>query len=115
MTVRRALATAAAIGAAAILALSPLAAGRATKTVQVADDFFDPKRVKIKKRDKIAFEWVGANEHDIVKVKGPGPFFQSGTQQGTGVLYTRKFKKAGNYKLICQLHEEMTMRVEVKG
>jgi plastocyanin len=111
---RRALVLAAAIGAAVILALSPVAAGRATKTVQVADDFFDPKRVKIRKRDKIAFDWVGVNEHSVTKTKGPGPFFDSGTKSGSGVLYTRRFKKAGDYRLICTVHPDMTMKVEVK-
>jgi plastocyanin len=112
---RRALVLAAAIGAAAILALSPLASGRATKTVQVNDDFYAPNRVKLKKCDKIAFDWVGINEHTVTKTKGPGPFFDSGPRQGTGVLYTRRFKKRGDYKLICTLHTGMTMKVEVKG
>jgi plastocyanin len=111
---RRALVLAAAIGTAVILALSPLASGRATKTVQVADDFFTPKRVKIHKNDRVRFEWVGANEHTVTKAKGPGPFFDSGPEQGTGVLYSHKFKKRGDYKLICTLHADMGMRVEVK-
>jgi plastocyanin len=102
-----------ALAAAATLLIGAGASGRATTTVQVADDFFDPSRVKISKRDKIAFEWVGTNEHDIAKTKGPGPFFESGPITGTGVLYTRRFKKAGTYRLICTLHEDMTMKVRV--
>jgi plastocyanin len=102
-----------AIAAAATMLIASGAAGRATTTVQVADDFFDPTRVKISKKDKIAFEWVGTNEHDIAKTKGPGPSFDSGPKTGTGVLYTRKFKKAGTYRLICTLHQNMKMKVLV--
>jgi plastocyanin len=111
--IRRTSGLAAAVGLAAVLLMSAGAAGRATKTVEVADDFFDPKRVKIEKRDKIAFDWVGSNEHSVTKTKGPGPFFDSGPRSGSGVLYTRRFKKAGTYRLICTLHGNMTMKVLV--
>jgi plastocyanin len=98
---------------AAILLVASAAVAK-TETVKVGDDFFSPKKAKIHKNDRIAFEWIGENEHDIVKTKGPGGFFESGPLTGSGVLYKHKFKKPGDYKLICSIHQDMTMKVEVK-
>jgi len=90
---RRTLALAGLVGLIVALLVAPGAAGRATKTVDVADDFFDPTKVTIKKKDKIAFNWVGANEHNIAKSEGPGKFWESDELSGSGVLFTRKFSK----------------------
>ena len=103
------------VPAIAVLLLVASAAFAKTETVEVGDDFFSPKKAKIQKNDRIAFDWIGTNEHDIVKVKGPGNFFESGPITGSGVEFKHKFKKAGDYKLICSIHENMTMKVEVKG
>jgi plastocyanin len=110
---RRKLALAASLAAAGILAISSVAAG-ATKTVDVDDNFFDPDVMKIKKNDKVAFNWIGVEEHDVALGKGPGKFFNSGPTAEPGVNFTKKFKKPGDYKLICTLHSEMTMKLKVK-
>ena len=110
---RRKLALAVSIGIALVLLVTSVAAGRGAKTVDVGDDFFDPVALKINKGTRVNFNWIGTDEHDVVKVRGPGPFFQSGPITGSGVEYTRRFKKAGRYKLICSLHEDMRMRLTV--
>ena len=111
--ISRKLTLVAALAAIVVLVVAAGASGRAKTTVDVGDDFFDPKKVKIDKKDTIKFNWIGVNEHDIVKIKGPGKFFESGPITGSGIEYKRKFTKAGDYKLICTLHEKMTMKVEV--
>ena len=112
---RRTFAVVAALGAAGILMVAPGAtSGRATKTIDVGDNFFAPKDKKIKKGDKLAFNWVGSEEHDVARAKGPGKFFESGPITGSGVQYSHKFKDAGKYKIICTLHQEMKMNLEVK-
>ena len=111
---RRKLALVASLAAAVILAITSGAAGRATKTVDVGDNFFDPDVMKIKKNDKVAFNWVGVEEHDVALGKGPGKFFNSGPTAEPGVNFTKKFKKTGKYKLICTLHGEMKMTLRVK-
>jgi plastocyanin len=68
----------------------------------------------IKKGDRLAFNWIGTDEHTVTKAKGPGPFFDSGPLEGSGVLYKRKFKKKGDYQLICTLHTGMKMKLVVK-
>ncbi|MGI8462198.1 MAG: cupredoxin domain-containing protein [Solirubrobacterales bacterium] len=110
---RRPLALAALIGVAVVLLIASVATGRGTKTVDVGDDFFDPASLEVKKDTKVSFNWGGTDEHDIVKVKGPGKFFESGAITGSGVQFRHKFKKSGRYKLICSIHEEMKMKLEV--
>ena len=111
---RRILGTAGAIGVAAVLLTAGGAPAKGTKTVDVADDFFSPKSLEVKKGTKVAFDWVGVNEHDVAKGKGPGKFFNSGPTEEPGVNFTRKFKDKGKYKIICTLHSEMTMKLKVK-
>jgi plastocyanin len=101
-----------AVAATALLTVS-LASG-ATETVEVGDDFFAPKKVKIEKNDRVKFNWTGTNEHDVVRLSGPGKYFESGPMTGTGVLFKQKFKEEGTYKLICSLHDEMDLTVKVK-
>jgi plastocyanin len=112
---RRTLAIAATLGLALILVIVPAASGRrATKTVDVGDNFFDPTNMKIKKNDRVAFDWVGIEEHDVARAKGPGKFFESGATSTPGVNFKHKFTKKGTYKIICTLHSEMKMKIEVK-
>ncbi len=69
--------------------------------------------LEVKRDTRVNFNWIGTSEHDIVKVKGPGRFFESGPITGSGVQFRHKFKKSGRYKLICSIHEEMKMKLEV--
>ena len=109
---RRFLTIATAITAVVLLAV-PAATGRATKTVDVNDDFFSPKKVEIKPDGKVQWNWTGVNEHNVTKVDGPGKFFESETTAQNGVNFSKKFSKKGTYKLICTLHEDMRMKVIV--
>jgi plastocyanin len=111
---RRSLAIAGSVALIVAMLVAPGAAGRATKTVDVGDDFFDPGKVTIKKKDRIAFNWIGENEHNVAKSDGPGKFWESDELSGSGVLFKRKFTKPGKYTLICTLHAGMDMRVKVK-
>ena len=81
--------------------------------VQVGDDFFNPTRVSVPKRGKVTFKWIGTDNHNVTKKKGPGKSFASDTTDQTGFKYKHKFKKAGTYKLICTVHEGMKMKVKV--
>lgn len=111
---RRRLGIAGAIGATAVLVFAGGATGKGTKTVDVGDDFFAPKSLEVKKGTKVAFDWIGENEHDVAKGKGPGKFFNSGPTDEQGVNFKRKFKDKGKYKIICTLHPDMTMKLKVK-
>ena len=108
-------ALAGAIAAAAALSLGPAASGKAkTATVDVDDDFFTPIPLTVKEDTKVEWNWVGDEMHDVTKADGPGKFFESGPLEGSGVLYSRTFKKPGKYKIICSLHAEDGMRMDLK-
>ena len=112
MSVRR-LSLALALAATALLLTVAGASGRASKTVEVGDDFFNPANLSISKGTKVKFNWTGSDKHNVVKKKGPGPGFASGSTDADGVNFTHKFNKAGNYKIICTLHDEMKMKIGV--
>ena len=62
-------------------------------------------RSRSRKGTKVTFKWIGTDKHNVVKAKGPGGSFSSGTTDQTGFKYKHKFKKAGTYKLICTVHD----------
>jgi plastocyanin len=103
-----------AVTAATVAIASPSASGRANATVDVADDYFDPTPLTIKEDKTVDFNWVGANDHDVYKQTGPGKDFTSGVQNGSGVLFSQKFRKPGKYVLACTLHPDMLMDLKVK-
>lgn len=104
----------------ALLACGAALAGAASademsskRTVRLGDNFFDPDQLSISSGTKVAFDWIGDKKHNVTKKKGPGGGFASETTRSNGVHYTKKFKKSGTYKLICTVHDEMKMKVEV--
>jgi plastocyanin len=103
------------ICALAALAAGTLAttAGARGATIKVGDDFFSPKEKTVAAGTKVKFNWIGNDEHDVVKKKGPGGDFSSGPLEGSGVLYKHKFKKTGTYKIICTIHDGMKMKLHV--
>ncbi len=115
MKVRGAVALAGAIVIAAMLGLGSTASGKGNAAkVDVDDDFFSPASLKVKEDTTVKWNWVGDDVHDVTKGSGPGKFFESGPQQGSGVLFKQTFKKPGKYKIICSLHEEMRMDLKVQ-
>jgi plastocyanin len=100
-----------------LAALVPLAGGAGqakAKTISLGDNFFSPDSTSVKSGTKVKFNWVGEKQHNVTKFKGPGPAFASETTDAPGIHFTKKFKKAGTYKLVCTIHEHMTMTLKVK-
>ena len=110
---RRALAAASVLASAGALVAVGSAVG-ATDKVFVGDNFLEPAKMKIEKGDRLAFEWIGSEEHELAKSKGPGKFFHSGPYGGDGVALRHRFEKRGTYQVICTLHERMRMKIEVR-
>lgn len=97
-----------------LAALSGIAGARGSATIKVGDDYFAPDKKTVSKGTKVKFNWVGDDKHDVVKLSGPGRDFDSGPLEGSGVLFSKKFKKAGTYKIICSIHDGMNMKLVVK-
>jgi plastocyanin len=96
-------------------------AGEASKTpgVTVADDYFAPTDVKVKKGSKVKWVWDSYNTdtHNVVlgskhpkDVKANDFRSRSGA---VGLTYAPKFTVPGTYEFICTYHKSV-MRMDVK-
>ena len=106
--------TVVAVAAAGVLALGGVAGAGAKKstTIKLLSKTFSPDKKSISSGTKVKFNWVDG-KHNIVKSKGPGGDFDSGVFDTPGVHFTKKFSKAGTYKLICTIHEDMKVKLDV--
>jgi plastocyanin len=86
---------------------------RGSKTVNVNDDVYSPTSLTVSSGTKVKFKWTGSHKHNVVKKKGPGGSFASSITSADGVQFQHKFSKAGTYKIICTVHPEMTMKINV--
>src|ERR1700730_12932080 len=94
---------------AAAIAASSAGAARKTKHVDVADDFFQPTRLNIKKGTTVVWTWTGVHPHNVAVESGPSSFHSKVKSSGT---YTRTFNRTGTWHLICTIHG-MLMSVKV--
>jgi plastocyanin len=95
------------VGALALASLAT-AAGGATTTVSVDDNFFKPKRVTVAVGDRVTWKWDGFVAHNVVVEKGPQKFRSKVQSEGR---FSRVIRKPGAYKIVCTLHPGMTMRL----
>ncbi len=106
------------LAGAALLSAVP-AQGASKKTINLGDNYFTPKTVKVKRGTTVTWRWpgfeAGGDVHDIKLVSGPKKVkkFQS-EAASTDYSFKRKLKVAGTYRLSCTLHEEMRMTVKVR-
>jgi plastocyanin len=94
---------------------------RATRVVQVADDFYGPASVKINKNSKVKWVWqaYNFNTHNVSLTgdvpKGVKKSDFKSASATTNFSYTKKFKVPGRYQFICTFHRSvMKMSVKVK-
>lgn len=55
--------------------------------------------VSIKRGDSVRWTWADSLPHNV---KGPG--FRSRTIAKRGFTFTRRFRKAGRFRIICEVH-----------
>jgi plastocyanin len=112
---RRSAASAIAIAALAALLSGGSAGAAAQTTVTVGDNFFAPASKSISAGTKVRFKWIGNRRHNVKKSGGPGAGFRSQTTRARGVNFSKRFGKAGVYRLICTVHpEEMKLKLTVR-
>ena len=106
-----------ALAAAALVAAPATAAAPKPRKVILADNYFLPAKLKVKKGTKITWKW-GPEAYDVHDVKlksGPKGVKKFHSSPGTvGFSYKRTLKTPGVYKIVCTLHEEMTMTIRVR-
>jgi plastocyanin len=119
------------VAGAACLALAALA-GAATpaygataakpKVVEVADFFFGPSTVTIRKEGKVKWAWAATNveSHDVHLKQGPKGLkkkatYSTKTTAVTNATFVKAFPTPGSYRFICTIHPtKMKMTVTVK-
>lgn len=107
-------AAAAAVGLAAS-SLPAEGAGK-TKKITVSDDFYAPTKVTVDRGTTIKWVWgEDVNSHDVKLKSGPSGVrkFHSGAAAGQ-YTFSRKLTTPGTYKVVCTLHEGMTMKIVVR-
>jgi plastocyanin len=92
------------------------------KVVEVADFYFGPEKVTLKKGGSINWKWASTNTqpHDVHLKSGPKGLKRKGsystkTTAVSGAQFKKKFDTPGTYKFICTIHPtQMRMTVTVK-
>ena len=83
----------------------------ASRTVAVRDDRFAPSSVSVRKRGTVRFVWRGSNTHNVRAYRGRMTtcgYRRSGS-------CTRRFRRRGLVKLICDAHPtDMRATVRVR-
>ncbi len=82
-------------------------------TLDVGDNFFRQKNVRIDKGDKLNWKFDSSTLHNLTLANGPEAI---GSPNMNGDrTYSRRFDRAGTYRLFCGLHPvQMSERVVVK-
>jgi plastocyanin len=116
VTSRRALLGALAAGAALLCAAPADAGGPTNKTIKVFDNYYLPFEVKVPKGSTITWKWPtdAIDVHDVKLKKGPDGVRRFHSEPASsGYVYKRTLKVRGTYRIVCTLHEEMTMTIRV--
>jgi plastocyanin len=104
-------------GVALLVGAAPAAAAR--KTVRIYDNYFLADSLRVKPGTVVVWRWPGADEagdvHDVKLRSGPKGVKKFHSEAAaTDYTFRRKLKKTGRYRIVCTLHEEMTMRIRVR-
>ena len=106
------------LAGAALLCAAP-AQGAARKTVRLGDNYFAPKRLKVKRNTTITWRWPSFDQagdvHDVKLKSGPKGVKRFHSEAAaTDYTFKRTLRKRGTYKIVCTLHEEMRMTIRVR-
>jgi len=115
----RHLAGVAAAGIALLGAVPAQAAVPDKATVRIYDNYFLEDRLTVEQGARITWRWPGADAsgdvHDVKLKSGPkGARRFHSEAAATDYRYRRRLRKAGRYRIVCTLHEEMRMTIRVK-
>jgi plastocyanin len=115
---RRRLLVALAAGAALSCAAPAVAATPQRKSVKVADNYFWPQKLTLAKRSIVTWKWPSdeaIDVHDVKLKSGPkGVKRWQSEPAASGYRFKRTLRVTGTYRIVCTLHEEMTMTIRVR-
>jgi plastocyanin len=103
---------------AALLCAAPADAGAPQrKTVKVYDNYFLPSKLTVDKGAAVTWKWPDdvLDVHDVKLKSGPDGVKRFWSEPASaGYRYKRTLRKPGRYKIVCTLHDEMTMTIRVR-
>jgi len=81
---------------------------KATVTVRVVDNVYEPAEVEVKAGEAVRWVFEGPGEHDVVS--DDRGFVSELMPEGS---YTHLFEETGDYAYLCSIHPEMRGIVHV--
>ena len=94
-----------------------LATAALAANVEVADNYYAPAKLTVRRGTRVTWRWpeVAGDVHDVKLKSAPRGVrkFQS-QPASSGYRFRRRLRKPGRYRIVCTLHEEMTMTVRVR-
>ena len=118
MTYRRITPVAFAAVAALLCAAPAVAVAPQRKSVEVADNYYLPAKLTVNKGSTVTWKWpndIAIDVHDVKLKSAPkGVKRWQSEPASSGYRYKRTLRKPGTYKIVCTLHEEMTMTIKVR-
>ena len=106
-----------ALAGAALVAAPATAAAPKPRTVKIADNYYLPAKTTVKPRTRIVWRWPSeaGDVHDVKLKSAPKGVRKFHSEPASaGYTFKRTLEKPGRYKIICTLHEEMTMTITVR-
>ncbi len=107
-------------GAALLVGAAPAqAAAPRGKTVRIYDNYFLKDDITVKRGAIVTWRWPGFDEagdvHDVKLKSAPdGVRKWQSEPASSGYRFKRTLRTPGRYRIICTLHEEMTMTIRVR-
>ena len=106
-----------ALAGAALVAAPATAAAPKPKTVRIADNYYLPAKLTIKPKTRVTWRWPAeaGDVHDVKLKSAPKGVKKFHSQPASaGYSFKRTLEKPGRYRIVCTLHEEMTMTITVR-
>ena len=118
MTARRRLVAVAVAAVAALPCAAPASAGAPQrKTVRLYDNYYLPLKLTVNRGSTITWKWTAEafDVHDVKLKSGPAGVKKFHSEPAySGYRYKRTLRVPGRYRIVCTLHEEMTMTIKVR-
>ena len=90
------------------------------RTVRIGDYYFSPERMRVRRGTTVVWRWPSADQpgdvHDVKLVRGPKGVKKFHSEAAaTDYTFRRTLRTPGRYRIVCTLHDEMVMKIRVRG
>ena len=108
------------LAGAALLGAAPAEAAKPKpRTVRIYDNYYVRDDLTVKRGTVVVWRWPGFEEagdvHDVKLKSGPKGVKRFHSEAAsTGYRFKRKLTVPGRYRIVCTLHDGMTMKIRVR-